>query len=706
MRVLLALIAVLTVAACDDDVDRRDAHVDDEDAGSDGGDTDSSMRDATVGPPDGDACDHAADCDDGVFCNGAERCDKHVCVAAYAAPCSDVHRCLEDEKQCDCSIPNHDGEDCDPETFQNDETMDGDGDDDGYFSVLCSNRRLEGGPPKGGDDCDDKDPDVRPGADEVCDYKDNDCDGKVDEGHQPIEFYPDGDGDGYGNRDAEPVMRCENFGPPGYVSGHLQHDCADDDPNRSIDAIELCDGLDNDCDDATDDEDNDEQPLIKPVLAGTEISCGVPPSGGEARLWISDCPGEKGDPNERLWCSDIVDYGCTVDGTTIYNCRECGNTCSFACGRRDCDEIVAVATGVDHSCAKTTEGNIACWGRGSRGQLGNDRTNARDTATSSIGLLGAEMVVAGGHSTCAVRGENRELYCWGDNTSIQLGNFEAGEFAVVPFTVSGAYFGEPTLSQVKSVSIGLEHACASLTTGELMCWGLESYGRIANGNSGDIERGIPLLAYDDEENDVLNASLVAVGERHGCMITMDETVSCWGDNSEGQLGDPTFVEPISTLVRAVPGITHAKAISAGDFHTCVVSDGDVLCWGSNGRLQLGHPDDESNGTPSVVPGLNNVTAIAAGAVTTCAIDEDKGLWCWGGNALGARGDESSDDRAAPALLSIDDVTTVAVGPDHACASTEEGSAFCWGFNFYGQLGDARQSDVEPFEPHRVAPRGE
>jgi hypothetical protein len=96
-----------------------------------------------------------------------------------------------------------------------------DTDGDGYVSV-----------PKGGEDCDDDDPHVHPGGEERCDKKDNDCDGKVDEGF-------DTDGDGY--------SACEG-------------DCDDTDSDVHPGAEEVCDTKDNDCDglvDETADKDND-----------------------------------------------------------------------------------------------------------------------------------------------------------------------------------------------------------------------------------------------------------------------------------------------------------------------------------------------------------------------------------------------------------------------------------------------------------------
>ena len=114
-----------------------------------------------------------------------------------------------------------------------------DGDGDGFVAALC-----------GGDDCDDTDPAVFPGADEWCNGVDDDCDGTVDEDDalDADTWYQDADGDSFGDAGA-PLAACDQ--PAGFVADAT--DCDDLDDDVFPGAAELCDDVDNDCNGLIDD---------------------------------------------------------------------------------------------------------------------------------------------------------------------------------------------------------------------------------------------------------------------------------------------------------------------------------------------------------------------------------------------------------------------------------------------------------------------
>ncbi len=126
---------------------------------------------------------------------------------------------------------------------------DADGDGYGDASSVTTGCSQPTGYVADSTDCDDSDASVHPGATEVCDGVDNDCDGAVDESGSSgaSTWYLDADGDGYGDASSS-TTACSQ--PTGYVADGT--DCDDTDSTVYPGATELCDGLDNDCDGTVD----------------------------------------------------------------------------------------------------------------------------------------------------------------------------------------------------------------------------------------------------------------------------------------------------------------------------------------------------------------------------------------------------------------------------------------------------------------------
>lgn len=153
--------------------------------------------------------------------------------------------CDEIDNNCDFII---DSDAIDRNTYYRDLDADGYGDDNA-IQEACS---LPTGFATEGGDCDNQEPLAYPGAEEVCDEIDNDCDGEVDIGSSDgFTFYLDSDNDGYGDASIE-MVTCEQ--PQGYVSDNT--DCNDSNAQSNPGHLEVCDGFDNNCDGLADDDDS------------------------------------------------------------------------------------------------------------------------------------------------------------------------------------------------------------------------------------------------------------------------------------------------------------------------------------------------------------------------------------------------------------------------------------------------------------------
>lgn len=95
---------------------------------------------------------------------------------------------------------------------------------------------------------------------------------------------------------------------------------------------------------------------------------------------------------------------------------------------------------------------------------------------------------------------------------------------------------------------------------------------------------------------ISSAIHIAAGMLHSCALLDDGTIKCWGNNSDGQLGDRTTTDSsVPVTATTLSGITQ---VAAGGRHSCALTEnGAVKCWGSNGSYQLG----DGTGNDSVIP---------------------------------------------------------------------------------------------------------
>ena len=342
-------------------------------------------------------------------------------------------------------------------------------------------------------------------------------------------------------------------------------------------------------------------------------------------------------------------------------------------------DATAINAGDNHSCALREGGTMSCWGNNENGQLGNRQSG--DYLVSSVpvqvvDIADAKAVSAGDFHSCALR-EGGTISCWGSNWG-QLGNGQSGDdaYSLVPVEVEG-------ITDATAITTSWGHSCALHQTGTISCWGDNYYGQLGNGT--DTNSSAPVQIVD-----ITDAKAVSAGYRHSCALREGGTISCWGNNNNGQLGNRTD-DTHSLVPVKVADITDATAITTEGQHSCALREGGTIsCWGSNYSGELGNGTDTDSRMPVEVTDITDATAINVGYEHSCALHEDGTISCWGNNRYGQLGNGTDTHSQLPVeVTDIIDATAITTGDEHSCALREGGTVSCWGDNYYGELGNSR-----------------
>ncbi len=639
------------------------------------------------------------------------------------------------------------------EQFFRDADGDGFGDPTAPIEHACTDTHDDA---DNGFDCDDGDPDVRPGAAELCDGRDNNCDGLFErdldrDGHLEVGSVCTG-GD-------LPVDDCNDFLAVIYGG-----------------APEACDALDNDCDGASDERvDADATCAVNGVDAGFCLA---------ASCRTGSCEAGRAD------CNDRDEDGCEVDtDTDDQHCGACGVVCPYgeACTDGFCDRpvVTELALGASHTCGLSSTGGVACWGANADGQSGRLSRARALAATPSPNLSGATALAAGDSHTCALAADGT-VTCYGRNNVGQLGRgsrdavvvsgpvrglsgavaIDANNDGSCAVDASGALFcwgfiwaandsveavevsGDRDASQ--GFGVGFDHLCAQDAMGA-WCMGFDNLGQL--GTSASLPEcsmvypsGFPAVNQGPCSSTPISVEgapsypMLATGSGMNCGAT-GYTVNCWGDNRFGELRLPppaTLDTPLIGTVRAEDGDPWVS-IAASRYHLCLEREsGQLDCWGWNDFGQLGDGTTDSSELDRTVTGGPAVLRdVAVGVRHSCAIDDAGEPWCWGDNGEGQLGDRSLERRPSPARVMglerarrvfmsggdghvitadgrlrnwqsgttgatlVDGVERVLMGTGHGgvqCIIDAEGVVTCWGRVDEGGLG------VGPTTIGQVVPR--
>jgi alpha-tubulin suppressor-like RCC1 family protein len=227
-------------------------------------------------------------------------------------------------------------------------------------------------------------------------------------------------------------------------------------------------------------------------------------------------------------------------------------------------------------------------------------------------------------------------------------------------------------------------AASAKPPGTVTAWGYNGLGCLGDGTTTSSSKPVSVILPPG-----VTASAIAAGQFHNMAIT-DDGLYQWGDG---------VTTPMKVAFPAT--VTTVIAAAGGMYHSLALTDDGVYAWGGNGSGQLG----DGTATDSAVPvkvlfptTVTTVMVIAAGSYHSMAITDD-GLFTWGDNGGGELGDGTRLDRTVPVRVAFPSTVTTVVavsgGGFHSLAITDDG-VYAWGNNTFGQLGDGTTTDsVQP-----------
>jgi alpha-tubulin suppressor-like RCC1 family protein len=283
---------------------------------------------------------------------------------------------------------------------------------------------------------------------------------------------------------------------------------------------------------------------------------------------------------------------------------------------------------------------------------------------------------------------------------ITLACRDGAESPTAPDT-PGAFATAGSFLVFAQISAGNNHGCGVTTDARLYCWGANDAGQVGDGTTTTRLAPVPV-------GGALRFHQVSTGFHMTCAVTTDDRAFCWGHNAVGELGDGTTTSRLSPA--AVTGGHRFRRVDAGLEHACAVTTADRgFCWGDNRQGQLGignNTGPETNiygahsSKPVAVTGGLAFRHLTTGRNHSCGVTTDNRVFCWGYNRYGQVGDGSGGWLKVRPVRVADtrQYRQVDAGRDFTCAVTTGDRAFCWGYGAVGALGNGTRSSARQPAP--------
>lgn len=266
--------------------------------------------------------------------------------------------------------------------------------------------------------------------------------------------------------------------------------------------------------------------------------------------------------------------------------------------------------------------------------------------------------------------------------------------------------GEAALTGVTQLDVGGSHACAVLTSGQVRCWGDNTFGQLGTGDT-DARRRPAVVRNGNDSGPLTGVVEVDAGNEFTCARLTNRQVRCWGHNDAGQHGRGSVggQSELPVTVLAVSGagaLGGAADLETGLSHACVrLTSQEARCWGDNSGGQLGDDSFGTRSRPVPVTGLSGgttrltgVTSLGLGSYHSCARLASGQARCWGYNNVGQLGNNNTIQTPRPVAVQnttgtgrLSGVRSVDAAQSHTCAVVTGGTALCWGGDTFLQLGN-------------------
>ena len=377
------------------------------------------------------------------------------------------------------------------------------------------------------------------------------------------------------------------------------------------------------------------------------------------------------------------------------------NSCGFCSGatRRagdicESDAVLVVAAGEVATCYIDIGGMILCMGH-PIGNFGSDNLLLPIAVTMPVGLTATQISMsqdgacdgAGCDSACAIMSDSN-IYCWGYSNSGRL-----GIDPVSPPIGSPMMVNMPTGLTGKQLSRGSDHSCAIMSDDNIYCWGENTEGELGDGTT--VNKPIPTaVTMPTVDGNPLTSKQIALGYEFSCAIMSDDNIYCWGRNRYGSLGIGSFDNSLKKLVPEIitmPSGLTAKQLGVGKYGGCaIMSDDNIYCWGPNWYGMLGIGTDDMSGNGASVPTATTMpVGLTAKQISVGGFDRCAIMSDDNIYCWGDKMGAGGANLLVPTAITMPSGLKgkqISVGYEHFCAIMDNDSLYCFGKNGDGQLG--------------------